>query len=208
MPEPRAIIGNIAPYLRLLREHAVFCELPEPALKDLVVRGDLFGFVASELMLRQGEAGDSAWLVTQGEVDIFIDGPQGPVRLGQASPGALIGEIGVFADVARTASVRARTPVEALRISRADMLQIGGENPAFLLAVMKQLGARIAAFNQAIAYYTHALDRLEQQELDPKELEPGNLELAPQALPELAGFAYRFRRMAERIGLRRSGTMH
>jgi hypothetical protein len=72
---------------------------------------------------------------------------------------------------------------------------------------MKQLGARIAAFNQAIAYYTHALDRLEQQELDPKELEPGSLALAPQALPELAGFAYRFRRMAGRIGLRRSGMM-
>ena len=132
MPEPRAIIGNIAPYLRLLREHTVFRELPEPALKDLVVRGDLFGFAATELMLRQGEASDSAWLVTQGEIDIFIDAPQGPVHLGQASTGALIGEIGVFADVARTASVRAHTPVEALRIGRADMLQIGGENPARL----------------------------------------------------------------------------
>jgi CRP-like cAMP-binding protein len=202
MPEPRAIIGNIAPYLRLLREHVVFRELTEPALKDLVVRGDLFDFVATELMLRQGEASDSAWLVTRGEIDIFIDGPLGPVQLGQASAGALIGEIGVFADVPRTASVRARTPVEALRIGRADMLQIGGESPAFLRAVMKQLGGRIAAFNQAIAYYSHALDRLEQQEFDPK-----HLELAPATLPELYNFAYRFRRMAERIGLRRSGTM-
>jgi phosphoserine phosphatase RsbU/P len=202
MPEPRAIIGNIAPYLRLLREHAIFRELPEPALKDLAVRGDLFAFAESELMLRQGDASDSAWLLTQGEVDIVIDGPQGPVLLGQAAAGALIGEIGVFADVARTASVRTRTRVEALRIGRADMLQIGGENPAFLRAVMKQLGARIAAFNQAIAFYSQALDRLEQQDFD-----PNNLELAPQAFPEIVGFAYRFRRMAERIGLRRSGAL-
>jgi CRP-like cAMP-binding protein len=202
MPEPRAIIGNIAPYLRLLREHLVFRELSEPALKDLAVRGDLFAFAESELMLRQGEASDSAWLVTQGEVDIFIEGPHEMVQLGQASSGALIGEIGVFADVARTASVRARTAVEALRIGRADMLQIGGDNPAFLRAVMKQLGARIATFNQAIAFYSQALDRLEQQEFDPNQLE-----LAPQALPELVSFAYRFRRMAERIGLRRSGPL-
>jgi CRP-like cAMP-binding protein len=202
MPEPRAIIGNIAPYLRLLREHAIFRELPDQALKDLVIRGDLFGFAEAELMLHQGEAGDFAWLVTQGEVEVFIDGPLGPLQLGRASGGALIGEIGVFADVARTASVRARTPVEALRIGRVDMLQIGGENPAFLRAVMKQLGERIAAFNQAIAYYTQALDRLEQPDFDPNKLD-----LAPQALPELVGFAHTVRRMAERMGLRRSDRL-
>jgi CRP-like cAMP-binding protein len=202
MPEPRAIIGNIAPYLRLLRENAIFRELPDPALKDLVIRGDLFGFAEAELMLRQGEAGDSAWLVTQGEVEVFIDGAQGPIHLGQAASGTLIGEIGVFADVARTANVRARTPVEALRIGRADMLQIGGENPAFLRAVMRQLGERIAAFNHAIAYYTHALDRLEQPDFDPSKLD-----LAPHALPELVGFAHTVRRMAQRVGLRRSDRL-
>jgi phosphoserine phosphatase RsbU/P len=202
MPEPRAIIGNIAPYLRLLREHAIFRELPDQALKDLAIRGDLFDFAGGELMLRQGEAGDSAWLVTRGEVEVFIDGPQGPLALGLASSGALIGEIGVFADVARTASVRARIPVEALRIGRADMLQIGGDNPAFLRAVIKQLGERIATFNHAIAYYTLALDRLEQLDFD-----PNRLDLAPQALPELAGFAHTVRRMAERMGLRRSDRL-
>jgi CRP-like cAMP-binding protein len=201
MPEPRAIIGNIAPYLRLLREHAIFGELPEQSLKDLVIRGDLIGFAPSELILRQGQASDSVLLITQGDVDVFVDGAQGPIALGQMSTGALIGEIGVFADVPRTASVRARTEVEALMIGRDDMLHIGGDDPAFLRAVMKHLGERIAAFNQAIAYYTNALAELEQQELDPSGLEGDG-----EPMPELVPFVHALRRMAERIGLRRAGA--
>jgi len=199
MPDQRALIGNIQSYLRLLRAHQVFRELPEQALKDLVVRSDLIDYAANELMLRQGETSDSALLITRGEADVFVDTAQGTVQLGRSASGALIGEIGVFADLPRTASVRARTMVEALKISRDDMLQIGGDNPAFLRAVLKQLGERIAAFNETIGFYTQALARLERQELDPQILDD-----QPQPMPELVTFARAFRIMAERIGLRRS----
>jgi CRP-like cAMP-binding protein len=201
MPEQRPMIGNIAPYLRLLREHAIFGELPEQALKDLVIRSDLIGFAAAEPLLRQGEPSDAIWLITQGEVDVRVDSSLGPVVLGRACAGALLGEIGVFADLPRTANVSACTDVEALRIGRDDMLQIGGEDPAFLRAVMKQLGARIAAFNQSIAYYTDALNRLEQPDFDPVDLTQ-----SPQPLPELVNFATSFRRLAERFGLRRASS--
>src|SRR4051794_40428099 len=102
MPEARAMIGTVAPYLRMLREHVVFGELPESALKDLVIRGDLLVFSAGELLLRQGDASDSALLVTAGEVEVVVDGAHGPLPLGRLTNGALIGEIGVFAGVART----------------------------------------------------------------------------------------------------------
>ncbi len=199
MPDQRALIGNIQSYLRLLRAHQVFRELPEQALKDLVVRSDRIDYAANEIMLQQGEASDSALLITQGEADVFVDTAQGTVQLGRSASGALIGEIGVFADLPRTASVRARTMVEALKISRDDMLQIGGDNPAFLRAVLKQLGERIAAFNETIGFYTQALARLERQELDPQMLDG-----QPQPMPELVTFARAFRTVAERIGLRRS----
>src|SRR5919198_3061071 len=126
MPEQRAIIGTIAPYLRLLREHPIFGELPEQDLKDLVIRSDLIVFGQSELMLRQGEPSEFALLITQGEADVVVDASPGPVQLGRLSSGTLVGEIGVFAGLPRTATVRAQTTVEALKIARDDMLQIGG----------------------------------------------------------------------------------
>jgi len=192
MPEHHTIIGTVAPYLTLLREHAIFGQLPEHALKDLIIRSDLVVFAAGELMLRQGDPSDSALLITQGEVDVLVDASPGPIQLGQLSTGALIGEIGVFADLPRTANVRAWTRVEALRLGRDDVLHIGGDDPAFLRAVMRELGKRIAAFNQAIGFYTTALARLEQQ-LDAESLS------APPPMPELVNFAHALRKIAQRV---------
>src|SRR5262245_61439559 len=107
MPEQHAIIGNIAPYLHLLREHPAFGALPEPELKTLIVHSDLFEFTPGELLLRQHAPSDSVLLIVKGEADVFVETSQGQVQLGRMSRGALVGEIGVFADLPRTASVRA-----------------------------------------------------------------------------------------------------
>jgi len=197
MPEQGAIIGNIAPYLHLLREHRAFGALPEQDLKTLIVRSDLLEFAQGELLLRQHAPSDSVLLIAKGEVEVLVETSQGQIQLGRMSRGALVGEVGVFADLPRTASVRAHTPVQALKIGRDDVLQIGGENLAFLRAVLAQLGERIAEFNQTIGYYTDVMAELEQQDFDPSILDRS------QPLPEFAGFAQSFSRLAERIGLRK-----
>jgi phosphoserine phosphatase RsbU/P len=199
MPEHRAIVGNMSSYLALLREHQIFRELPDQALKDLVVRSDLIGYAENELMLRQGDASDFALLITQGEAAVLVDGSQGQAPIGNLAVGALVGEVGVFADMPRTASVRAHTAVEVLRIGRDDVLASGGDNPAFLRAVIKQLGERMAAFNQTVGVYTDALAELEQRNFEARLFDD-----LPQPTPEFVGFAHALRRIAERIGLRRS----
>jgi CRP-like cAMP-binding protein len=198
MPEQRAIIGNMSSYLGLLRAHQIFRELPDQALKDLIVRSDLMGYAENELMLRQGDPSDSALLITQGEAAVLVDGSQGQAPIGQLAVGALVGEIGVFADMPRTASVRARTAVEVLRIGRDDVLASGGDNPAFLRAVIKQLGERMVTFNQTVGVYTDALAELEQRNFEARLLDD-----LPQPMPEFVGFAHALRRLAGRIGLRR-----
>jgi CRP-like cAMP-binding protein len=198
MPEQRAMIGNMSGYLALLRAHHIFRELSDQALKDLVVRSDLMSYAANEMVLRQGEASDSVLLIVAGEADVSVDATHGNVHIGRMTVGALVGEIGVFADMPRTANVRARGAVEALRVARADLLQIGGDNPAFLRAVMRQLGERIAAFNRTVGLYTEALAALEQRNFEARVLDD-----LPQPMPEFAGFAHALRRVSERIGLRR-----
>jgi phosphoserine phosphatase RsbU/P len=198
MPEQRAIVGNMTVYLGLLREHQIFRELPDHALKDLVVRSDLIGYAVNEAMLRQGDPSDSALLITQGDADVLVDAAHGQVPIGQLAAGAMVGEIGVFADMPRTASVRARTAVEALRLGRDDMLQIGGDNPAFLRAVIKQLGERILAFNRTVGVYTDAMAAIEQRSFEARLLDD-----LPLATPEFVNFAHTLRRVAERLGLRR-----
>jgi phosphoserine phosphatase RsbU/P len=197
MPEERAIVGNVARYLQLLRAHRIFGQLDEPTLKDLVIRSDLLAYQADELLLRQGEASDSALLITAGEVDVLVDTTQGEVQLARLANGALIGEIGVFTDLPRTASVRAHGAVEALVIGRDDLLAIADHNPAVLHAVIAQLGETVGTFNAAVALFTDALAALERDHLD-----PAMLQALLQPMPELVNFAHTFRRVVAGLARR------
>jgi phosphoserine phosphatase RsbU/P len=197
MPEPRAIVGNVAPYLRLLRAHRIFGQVSEQALKSLVVHSDLIAFQPAELLLRQGSPSDSALLVTAGEVDVLVDTAQGQVQLARLSDGALIGEIGVFTGLPRTASVLAHGTAEALVIAGGDLLAIADESPAVLHAVIAQLGETVGTFNEAVAIFTDALAALERNDLD-----PGMLDELLQPMPELVNFAHTFRRVVAGLARR------
>jgi phosphoserine phosphatase RsbU/P len=190
MPEPRAIVGNVARYLQLMRAHRIFGQVDEGALKDLVVRGDLVAYQADELLLRQGDPSDTALLITAGEVDILVDTAQGQVQLARLANGALIGEIGVFTELPRTANVRAHGAVEALVIGRDHLMTIADQNPAVLHAVIGQLGETVGTFNEAVALFTDALAALERDHLD-----PAVLAALLQPMPELVNFAHTFRRV-------------
>ena len=132
---------------------------------------------------------------------MLVDGSQGQVPIGQLAVGALVGEVGVFADMPRTASVRAHSAVEVLKIGRDDILASGGENPAFLRAMIQQLGERMVAFNEAVGVYTDDLGGARAANFEARLLDD-----LPQPTPELAGFAHALRRVAARIGLRRVAT--
>jgi sigma-B regulation protein RsbU (phosphoserine phosphatase) len=76
--------------------------------------------------------------------------------------------------------------------------EFGSENPRFLAAVMMQVGRRFQTFNQAIGFYSNALDALRQHDFDPRLLDDLR---AP--LPELFDFAQSFCRLAEELVERR-----
>ena len=141
----------------------------------------------------------SAYLILEGELDIQVDTAYGQVHLARISGGALIGEIGVFADLPRTATVRTHSAVRALKFGRAPLLRAGDSDPALLRSVIMGLGRQVGNFNHAIGLYTNALSALERHDFDLRILD----ELL-HPIPEIVNFAHSFRRMAEQIVLRRS----
>lgn len=191
--------GLAAEALACLRANATFAPLAQSALVDLVASGVELRFAEQDILLRQGDVSDSALLLLEGEVEVFVETSFGPVELALLSRAALIGDIGVFTGVARTATVRARSSVRALRLERASLHAFGQQNASFLHAVLGQLGHRFETFNRAIGTYTNALAALEQHDFDLRLLD----ELR-HPIPELADFSQSFRRMAEQITLRQA----
>lgn len=151
-------------------------------------------FAPGDILIKQGDDSDVAYFITQGTVQVFAETRYGTVPLATLPAPRLIGEIGVLANLPRTAGIKAATAIEAYALSRPVMLDLSQRAPGLLLTVVAQLGRQIKSVNQAIGLYTNALDALEKREFD-----SGILEDLARPPPELEEFAAVFRRFADQI---------
>lgn len=81
-------------------------------------------FKAGEIVMRQGETGDCAYIIEEGEVQIVIereDGKSYPV--GTRGQGTIVGEMAIVDNAPRVATVVATKPCKMLEITRDDFAQ-------------------------------------------------------------------------------------
>ena len=188
-----------SPELRAaIRAASAFRELSDNNLAILIEAAELETFDPDALLMVQGEPSDFAMLVLKGEVTVTADSARGSISISTLEAPSLVGELGALAQLPRSATARACTPVTALRFGRRALVEVAAETPSLLIDVIGRMGDRMRKFNGAIALYTEALDALERHELDPALLE----ELR-NPIPDLADFGQTFGRMAEQIILRR-----
>ena len=117
--------------MALLRRNPLFAPLPLTALDRLAESLLAVSYGESEVVMRQGDPGDTYLLIEDGEVDVSADGR----ALGTCRPGDGVGEIALLRRVPRTATVVARTRVEGYAIDAG----------AFLTAVSGPAAAAAAA---------------------------------------------------------------
>src|ERR1700727_2250245 len=188
-----------SPELRAaIRAASAFRELSDNNLAVLIEAAELQTFAPDAVMMVQGESSDYAMLILEGEVTVNADSARGAIPISTLKAPSLVGELGALAQLPRSATARACTPVSALRFGRAALGEVAHAAPSLLIDVIGRMGDRMRKFNGAISLYTQALNALERHEFDPALLE----ELR-HPLPALADFGQTFGRMAEQLILRR-----
>lgn len=135
----------------MLRNVPLFSGLSPAQLKLLAFTGSVLRFEPGETLMRKGERADSAYVVLEGTVEVVGETRSGEFVIAVQGRNAIVGEMGVISDAPRSATVRAREPVRALRISGDVFLRLACENPQRALFVMRQLSARLAQDNATIA---------------------------------------------------------
>jgi serine phosphatase RsbU (regulator of sigma subunit) len=181
-----------------LRQVGGFAALSDARLDALIAGSAQLRFDAGQILMAQGDASDFADVLVAGEAEICADSASGPILVARLKAPALVGELGAFAGLNRTASARARTPVAVLRIGKAALIEAALAAPAMLTDALARLGDRLRRVNGAIGLYTHALAALERGEFDAALMR----ELR-DPIPDLADFGETFARMANEILLRR-----
>jgi CRP-like cAMP-binding protein/Zn-dependent protease len=103
-----------------LRRSSPFADLPSAAIEALAAKLEPVAFAAGDIVLREGERGDDAFLIRGGELEIT----RTDRRLATIGPGAFVGEVSALTRGPRTATVHALTDVSAFRLRGDDVRPI------------------------------------------------------------------------------------
>tara|TARA_R110002096_G_scaffold387380_2_gene581527 strand:- start:340 stop:723 length:384 start_codon:yes stop_codon:yes gene_type:complete len=112
-------------------------------LKLLAFTSERMVFQPGEDVMRQGEPGDSAYIILAGEADVFVATPNGELKVATLGCNDIIGEIAILIDIPRTATVRASGELTTLRIAKDHFFRLMTEVPEMGIEVMKELARRL-----------------------------------------------------------------
>lgn len=112
------------------------------ALLALVQRADAVCFGAGEALMREGVDEDAIFVLLHGDARVRR---LGVGELTQLPPGTVVGEIASLTGTARTASVYAKGPVEALRFTPAGFAELSHKLPGVYARLRETGRARLVA---------------------------------------------------------------
>lgn len=131
----------------LLRRIPMFSKIEAAKLKLLAFTSERMSYSAADVLFRQGEAGDAAFVIISGEAEVSIDTETGPLVVAELRDNELVGEIAILCDVPRTATVTAKSDLEALRITKDLFFRLIKEFPEIAVEVMRELAHRLENAN-------------------------------------------------------------
>ena len=136
--------------VRMLRQVPLFAGLEPARLKLLAFTSDRVRYGVGDVLCRQGEVGDAAYVILAGKADILVDSPSGQIKVAELEQNSIVGEIAILCDAARTATVKAATPIDALRIKKEPFIKLLTDFPEVTIQVMRVLAERLSETTMAL----------------------------------------------------------
>jgi CRP/FNR family transcriptional regulator, cyclic AMP receptor protein len=146
----------------LLRQFPFFADMEAPRLKLLAFMSQRVAFDAGKTLFQQGDAADAAYLIIEGEADILVDTSTGSVTIATLRANDIVGEMAILCDVPRTATVRAKTRLVALRIAKEPFLRMVREFPKMAVSIMRELAHRLELTNRQLRTALSELQQLRE----------------------------------------------
>jgi CRP-like cAMP-binding protein len=121
------------------------------------------GFDDGKVVCRQGDPGDAAYLIIDGEADIVLEGPAGPLTVATLGANEIVGEMSILTGAPRNATVRAKGRLVALRIAKDPFMRMVREFPAMAVSIMQELAHRVEANNNQLRAALSEVRKLREQ---------------------------------------------
>src|SRR3954462_15729711 len=148
----RAMPASAEQTAALLGRVPVFDELADDDLRRVAEVTVPHRFGTGEVVFREGDDSDTCYVVNAGHARAIREHPDGrQITLATFGPGDIFGELAMFDDERRSATVEATDGLEVLGILGGDMRRLLRRHPDMAVKLVISLGRRLRAANERLA---------------------------------------------------------
>jgi CRP-like cAMP-binding protein len=138
--------------VELLARVPVFSTLEVVDLERLAQLAVPRSFDAGEVVFREGDRSDTCYIVRDGRVRAVREHGDGrTITLATFDPGDIFGELALFEDERRSATVEALAPTRVLALLGPDMRRLLAEHPQIAMRLLVALARRLRDTNERLA---------------------------------------------------------
>ncbi|MCE5279773.1 MAG: cyclic nucleotide-binding and patatin-like phospholipase domain-containing protein [Planctomycetaceae bacterium] len=123
----------------------------EPTLAGIESVVEWVNLKRGDVLFRQGDSGDSLYLIVTGRVCVVRQGRDGPSVIAELSRGESVGEMALITGEARSADIYAMRDSILLRLSREAFDKIVEQCPVLMRSIAKTLIGRLRAADESRA---------------------------------------------------------
>lgn len=120
--------------------------LDRVTLARLAAYMDPLSVVPGQIICTEGDLGDALYIVVRGRFGVFVGGDatgRAERRVNTIGPGHYVGELALLVDEPRSATIRAETDGEVLRLARAQFVELLDRDAGAAKAVATTLARRL-----------------------------------------------------------------
>jgi len=141
-----------AEIVELLGRVPVFSTLESDDLERIAEVAVPRAFDPGQVVFREGDASDTCYIVRSGHARAVREHPDGrTITLATFGPGDIFGELAMFEDERRSATVEAVQPTSVVAVLGPDMRRLMAEHPEISIRLVVALGRRLRETNERLA---------------------------------------------------------
>jgi CRP-like cAMP-binding protein len=138
--------------IALLRAVPTFSDLGQDELARVAEVAVPRQFVAGEVVFREGDESSTCYIVRHGRARAVREHPDGrSITLANFGPGDIFGELAMFDDERRSATIETLEDTEAIAILGGDMRRLLSEHAEIAVKMLASLGRRLRETNERLA---------------------------------------------------------
>jgi CRP/FNR family transcriptional regulator len=136
----------------LLAQVPVFATLAAPDVERIAQLAVPRSFEAGQVVFREGDDSDTCYVISEGHARAVREHADGrTIALANFGPGEIFGELAMFDDEKRSATIESLDRMAAIAVLGPDMRRLMHDHPEIAVKMVVALGRRLRAANERIA---------------------------------------------------------